>query len=329
MKIYIDESGLFIPSASSKGTYSAVGCLITPSIYQHKLKAAFLDFCISEGLDAISCKGSQLSEKQIAVLMDILGSFPILLNAVVVDCYQEKEQAIKKHQELQVIGTRGNITDDFHPSIIKEADELCDRLRKMPPQLYMQSVVMHEAIYDSIQKSLLYYPSLLPKELGSFEWIVDAKHNQNITNYEAYWRGTIAPMLQGKTLRKTFKTVIGHNYKYFNRKYTAKNPSKFHKSLRKNKNSQILDVVKIASVVSFETDESSVGLKLADIATNSLTRALKGHFSKDTLIKIAKLMPYKRNDVPKFISLSIAEKEKVGEYSKVIEVFHRHSKRIV
>jgi hypothetical protein len=82
-------------------------------------------------------------------------------------------------------------------------------LERMPPQLYVQCVLMSELVATAIEDNLMYFAQRRPRELGKFEWTVDAKDPVRVSPQEAWWRDTLAPSFSAIRLRHIIIANVG------------------------------------------------------------------------------------------------------------------------
>jgi hypothetical protein len=98
--------------------------------------------------------------------------------------------------------------------------ELRRTLERMPIQLYTQFVAQTHLLCALIEDVPNYYSQRQPRELGLFEWFVDAK-DKNVTAQEYWWRSTLGPMIQARSRRQPFGRVSDDDfdYTYFDKAY--------------------------------------------------------------------------------------------------------------
>jgi hypothetical protein len=117
----------------------------------------------------------------------------------------------------------------------------------------------------------------MPKELGAFNWVIDAKDsNVNKTSYEELWSTLLMPILQTNFNLGQFEDG---DYSYFSKYDVAfEDMSDFQKSLRSKNSIGATDLKKLISEsLSFDDSSSIIGLQLVDIIASAFNRAMNGN----------------------------------------------------
>jgi hypothetical protein len=237
-------------------------------------------------------KAAELKTHHLAVLVDVLYKYDSLLHAVAIDVSAHPAGVIARHQLSQAEGITRFLTNEHYPSLREELCELRRKLERMPEQLYVQCVAMHQLLWTIVDEGALYFSQRRPNDLGKFEWLVDAKDPARITNQEEWWRTVIGPMAQSRSRRKGFITGTGKefNYTYFDRAFLSEGEISHPDG--SSKTIQGIDINKlITQRVSFVDSKSQLFIQVTDILTGFMRRALRSQIvDHDILPALGKLM---------------------------------------
>ena len=220
MHIFLDESGNF--TGIGDGTHpSAVGALVVPN---YALKDVLREYTtIRKNLPQENghVKGRSLSEPQVASVIELLTSLPVLFEATVIDVGLHSVEGLELHRTDQASAFDKNRRIAVHVSMQRDLKQLQERLEALPLQLYVQSVLTFELVHSVINNASLYFAQRKPEELSIFNWVIDAKQfSKPITPWEDWWLTVIPAMLQSKSARKPFKKLEGADYSHFARSET-------------------------------------------------------------------------------------------------------------
>ena len=142
-------------------------------------------------------KGSKLSEKQISDVILLLRNHNVLVEILCLDVASHSKEGVDKYKEVQANKIIENLTDEHHENMVTQLNAYRDRLICLPNQLFLQAMITIELMKRILENSTLYYSQCMPKELGAFNWVVDAKDsNVSKTNYEELWSTLLMPILQ-------------------------------------------------------------------------------------------------------------------------------------
>jgi len=237
-------------------------------------------------------KAAELQTHHLVTLVDVLYRHDSLLHAVALDVSGHPAGVIAQHQALQAEGITRNLTDDHYPSLREALWELRRKLEGMPEQLYVQCVAMHQLLWTIVEEVPFYFSQRRPKDLGKFEWFVDAKDPRRITSQEEWWRTVIGPMGESRSRREGFITGTGKefNYRYFDRAFASEGEL-WHPDLPRER-VQGFDVNKlITQRVAFMDSKSELFIQVTDVLTGFMRRALRSRtVDCDTLSALGKLM---------------------------------------
>jgi Protein of unknown function (DUF3800) len=167
-------------------------------------------------------KGGILGFSHLESLIEVLFRHDALMHVCAIDVSREDDARIDKHKAEQCDRMTKYLTADHNADLVRQVWDLRRSLERMSRQLYIQSVVMRELVRIASEEVTSYFAQRRPRELGKFEWTIDAKDPRRITDQETWWRETLAPLLESASLREGFALVkdVGFNYEYFERSFT-------------------------------------------------------------------------------------------------------------
>jgi hypothetical protein len=305
MNVFIDESGRFIP-----GDRLSVICALTiphgsTGRARRELKFASGDWKKTDG----ELKGAHLDQSQLEVLVDLLFRHDALLHYSAIDVSREKVADVKFHKSRQAEGTTTRLTAEHHPDLVKEVWKLREIVEAMPDQLYVQCVLQTDLICRVVEEVCIYFSQRRPKELGQFEWWIDAK-DKKITTQEKWWRDVVGPTIESRSLRQPFITVrdAGFNYRHFDRSFSFRKRMWF--SDRPRKKLEGIDIKKlIVDATEFIDSKSDILIQAADVLCSTARRAIQAADYDERLLRtLGRLQLYRRRggilQSPSLISLS-------------------------
>lgn len=310
MYIYIDESGLFSNPKGNPFQVPCIACLIIPSLQQDKIFSEYIELKNNWVIQG-EIKGSKLNEDQISSVISLLKKYEVFVEICAIDLGMHTEWEITLFKSIQADALTKNIDRRHKPTLVQEIVELQSSLRRLNNQLFVQTFVFCEAIYDVVQLASMYYCQIFPEELTSFNWVVDAKNSQ-ITDYEKIWLKIVLPFLQDKSFKEPFIEIEGMNYSFMDRFRVSylEVPEYLRGSVRNpDKPLNGFDIRKIITEkISFADSSNELGLQLVDIIGSCFTRAIKGHLQRPGWDELGALMFMKRGGKAiKFIGFSTSK----------------------
>jgi len=295
MLIFIDESGRFIP----RDDWSVVGAVAIPHKSVGPCRRALLretkDWPRRDG----EFKAGLLNEKHLRTLVDILYRHDAILSVVATDPSRYAPEAVVEHQANQAEGITKYLTPEHLPSLVESVWDLRRALERMPPQLYLQSIAMNELLWMVAEQVSLYFAQRRPRELGSFEWRIDAKDPRKVTSQEAWWRDVLGPLGESRTRRKPFVRVRDEsfNYKYFERSFRMEkeiwSPEDGSRKLVVGTDIKKL----ITNNTFFVNSKTDLFIQATDILVGFMRRALRDKkVSAPMLLDLGRLMIRRKTD---------------------------------
>lgn len=276
MHIFIDESGNFVIPGVARPKISSVTSLTVPDEHLERINMEFLSLRRSWGFD-IEVKGSQLSEKQISDVILLLRRHDVLVEIICIDIGMYTKENVDNYKEVQSNKLTENITEEHNEQLIAELHKYRERLSKLPNQLFLQAMASIKLMERIMTHSTIYYSQHRPKELGVFNWSIDAKNsNVDKTDYEELWSTLLMPILESNFKLGQFEEG---DYSHFSRYEVAIKDMTEHQQSRASEDSTGgVDIKKLISEsLSFDDSASLVGLQLVDILSSAFNRAMNGN----------------------------------------------------
>ena len=319
MKIFIDESGAFIPSPDKPQGVSVVGALTIPTCKYEKVCKWFAEISDKWPRDKGEIKGRRLNERHIGQIIPFLKRCDVIYQAVAMDVNPITNDDATNHRMTQARMLPMTLTPTHHPNVHQSVNDMAAALKKIGNQLYLQSLAMNSLVSDVIRYSTLYYCQRKPSELGSFDWVIDAKQPNKKTEYEDLWYKLVMPVLQTESLfGEPHFRLIGGDYRYFERHFLHEDMPEFifehlppdRRNNYEDKKRQGLDVrpTDIGNIMrrscNFDVSQNHCGLILADILTNAIRRAFMGNLGSEGWLPIGELMIPKKGKSIHLITIS-------------------------
>lgn len=276
MHIFIDESGNFVIPDVAKPKISSVTSLTVPGENLEHINIEFLALRKSWGFDD-EVKGSQLSEKQISDVILLLRRHDVLVEVICLDIGTHSKEGVDKYKVVQANKLLEHITEEHHEKLVAQLHEYRDRMISLPNQLFLQAMASIQLMKRILEHSTIYYSQHMPKELGEFNWSIDAKNaNVNKTDYEELWSTLLMPILETNFKLGQFENG---DYSYFSRyEVEFDDMTEHQKSLGTGESIGGVDIKKLISeCLSFDDSATIVGLQLVDIISGAFNRAMNGN----------------------------------------------------
>jgi hypothetical protein len=291
MHIFIDESGTFTLSGD-RHSISVVGALIVPDHQLPKLERKWARMRPGFTGEADEVKGRSLSERSIRDVVSMLRSHEVIFEVSAIDMGLHDAATIARHQSEQAERFTTSLTDRHSTGVRAEMADLGARLRRIPPQLYVQSAVTFSLIHRTIEVGSMYFSQRRPEELASFHWVIDAKSGEQITEWERWWSFVVMPVLQSMSLREGLRMFAGGDYSHFER-FSQPTPDylkAYTKRQRGRSDGKATDLRKLMTESFRFSGTAEPGLELADIVVNATRRGMTHRLAKEGWNGIADLM---------------------------------------
>jgi hypothetical protein len=313
MHIYIDESGSFVTPAAMKPKVSCVAALVVPSSKHDQLLRDFIRVRSSWGLATDEVKGSSLGESRIAEVISLLENYDVIVEICGIDVGSHAQSQVTTYKHLQADKLTESLTPQHQPTMIEDVHRRRDYLLKMPNQLFIQASCVIQLIDRVVETATLYYSQRIPRELGEFHWIVDAK-DITITKAEEWWSLMMLPIIEAMSIKNPMMTLEGADYSYFKR--FSKTPDRVpehHKDIIDNADAPFeASDLKMIMQESFKFADSRTneGLQLVDIVASAFTRAMNGNLKKEGWEKLGELIIGRKPQSIRMIMLNTSPPDK-------------------
>lgn len=280
MNIYIDEAGSFVKPNENKCAISAVGALILPENKTKNIFSKFVSLKNKWGFKDKEVKGSQLDESQINSVIEILQKYNVMFEVVAIDMNIQENDSVDNHKQERANKMVSCITDEYNEILIANLHRTKAEIESLSNQLYIQASLTIELLMQVFQKTMLNYSLRKPKELKSFQWVVDAK-DRNITISEKIWKTLVLPLAQSQSFNKPLLMIKEGNYDYFFKDRKSGDIPKYLEQHIGNKDpNNFFEVNSVYSDIKFENSKDNIGVQLADILTTAIRRSMVGNLQK-------------------------------------------------
>jgi hypothetical protein len=296
MRIYIDESGVFVKPDQGGIAMQCVAALTVSESDNARLLDLHGQLVRDWKPDSGEIKGSRLSERQFNRLLTELSNLDVIATVVGIDMAVENDEAVTAHKLEQAKRFRKGVEGpEFLQSLKDDIDHHAAQLEQLPNQLYIQSAIQSELIYNVFQTTTLHYAQTNPSTLGSFQWVIDAK-GLEITEYEELWTSIVKPITQSMSLRDQFMTIREFDYSAmqpFNNLVLAEPPDYLKPGMspeRRKGEFHSVDIKKVLRDTQFKDSKTEPGLQFADCVANAFTRACNGRLQARGWRRLGQLM---------------------------------------
>ncbi|AXF43611.1 MULTISPECIES: DUF3800 domain-containing protein [Acinetobacter] len=350
MYIFIDESGVFLPTENN--SCSTVGALCVPDEAIDQVERALTDLKESLGIqneDEIKRPRPDCTSKPfesfIAKLVSLNCTFEALVTNIslnesetIVQAKNNVIESMKRYIEIEKI--KGDQLE-FVMNVINLTDSLSLQLFQ---QVYMQCYL----IVGLVEKVLNFYAKHSPESLSSFKWRIDQKGIKPEENsFEKVFQSLYLSIAVSASLRNPMRLVYeeSNNFSYFFHSFNTKHNSKkleneaklreIDISVWKNFMRPISLQPLLAKDFSFTDSKTSKGLQIVDLLVSSTNRCLKRNFDDNE--KMAKLLGGLMINSPDYGKYAIRtiifdgnidHSENIKEKIELYELMEKSSKKI-
>jgi hypothetical protein len=335
MLIFIDESGNFT-RPSKPHHVSCVVALVIPETFATALFRRFRRL-VRPWLDGrVELKGSQLSEAQMASVLGLVRRFDVIAFADCIDMGRHTEEGIDANKSEQGDALDRSAAGVTSPTLSKQIRDLANRVRGLPNQLWVETVVLTEVVDRVIRHGPLYYSQRIPSVLGRFRWRIDAK-SIDVTPYERLWADIVKPVMQTKSLDVPTISLVGADYSAFApfEETMPEAPAHLRDHLPDGGRAGLfhfIDLNRIMADLRFRSSDRLAGLQLADMVASAITRACNGTLDRAGWTGLGRvlLQNEKGRHALRFIAL---QHETAGShaapYADVVRHCDENAKRVV
>jgi hypothetical protein len=332
MNIYIDEAGVFVKPSQNKCAVSAVGALILPEEKEKIIFSKFEALKTKWGFKNKEVKGSQLSETQVASVIEILEKYNVMFEIVAIDMNIQNDDGITAHKLDRANKMISCITDEFNEILIKNLHNTKEEIESLPNQLYVQVSLTIELLIQVFQKTMLNYSLRKPKELELFKWIVDAK-NLNLTTSEKIWKTLILPLAQSRSFDEPILMIKEGDYShYYKNRKRGDIPNYLSEHVKDKDPNSFTELNSVYSDIKFDNSKNNLGVQLADILITSIRRSMNGNLQKQGWKNFGKIIVKGKNQSITLLNMdedsNFEKYETDPAYFEVIANLNKTSKTI-
>lgn len=320
MRIYIDESGIFKPEPNKPSSVSCITALIVPNVLEKNLFNAFnqwkqLPSLQNKENNSNEIKGSKLDEKEISSLLLLLSRFDVIIEVVCVDTGKTTDSEVARDKlDLSTRFLNSQIGAKVNNKFNK------DVLMSLPDQLYLQGLLLFQLVNEVLKQSIPYYVQRFPKDLGSFDWFIDAK-NKNITEYETISTHLVMPFLQAINHTNPSYYLVEEDYSAFSKYLISEKDLVDKKGL--------FSINEIMKNLSFEQSETNVGIQIVDILANCIRRAMSDHLQFEGWKYLSNLIIRREKQSIMLTKLNLQITNSPFSYAKFVNYFQCCGKQML
>lgn len=302
MYIFIDESGIFLPS-DNINQWSSVGALVVPDESLLKVKQALFKLKKDEGIEKdeeFKRNRPDSNSKPFLLFLKRLKKYKCTLHVSSENGSENDLNATNKHREETINGIKNYcIKKDISTT---EYNEIEKKIKQLSTQQYNQCIHQSYMVNNLISKVISLYAQISPQSLEKFIWAIDQKNN-NETNYDKIYKMLHIGLIEVASKNTPFHIlqIKKTNLSYFNNSYLINNKIEIEKSIKETKllykkdfkeNEEYIQAIDLKKLLldnyTLMNSEESFGLQIADLLVSSVNRCLKGNFSDNSAM--AKLL---------------------------------------
>lgn len=282
MLVFIDESGNFSGfGRTNPPSLAAVGVLCIPHGHMAKLTRKYESLRRSFPLDRGEVKGRLLSEAHVAAVVELLRRNSAVLELTIADVGAHTEEGVRSYRDELAVFMEGR-KPRFHVDAQVEVEDAVSQIRKSAPQLFLQAIATMDVLERVIVHLPMYFAQRQPRELGVFEWIVDAKDRDKTTDWERWWSSYCRGVLAARSKSRPGAVLSDADYTHFDRAFGQERDGEEGTDL-----SLLMSNFRFSSA-------PEVGLELVDIVTNAVRRAVTGNLAENGWRDIPRIMIHRR-----------------------------------
>lgn len=325
MRIYIDESGAFIPTPG-RDRVCCVAALGVPEATGPRLLAEFVALRESWTSEP-EIKGSSLTDEQTTAALRLFGSYDVVARITALNGRDHTDGALRAFQAEQVDRFNASLTPDHNQNARQWVQSLIDEWSQLPPQLVAQLYTLVLTIEEVIRDVPTYYAQRAPEELGRFDWFVDPK-DVTPTRYDQLWQRMVCPLLQSMSMSDPWGRVAGLDYSHFDR-YDMVMLDYLLPHLpagARHDRATGIDLRKLLfESASFPSSKDEAGLQIVDIVASAFTKAMNGRLPETLWPLLAGVMLQRQHNEPPVRMVAFGQ----GDGSRIpAEAHHTHVLRL-
>ena len=278
--VFIDESGTFQPLTPPSRKVSCIAALIVASRVVPDLLREFRQLASTLPQVNGEVKGSRLDEPQVASVLSLLARYDALVEVVAIDAGAHPAPGITafRRRQAQLIDRHAQHNPDAR--VRERAARVRDHVESMSDQLFVQAWLTMLLVERVAETVTLYFAVRAPRELATFEWIVDAK-GASLTRSEEFWVQFVLPFTETRSAVQPFRIVPNGDYAHFARFFLPpREPdprSRRARGAAKTSRGTIDFRAILTEHLTFGDSTAAVGLQLADVVANATARAFNNN----------------------------------------------------
>jgi hypothetical protein len=325
MHIFIDESGVFMPSLTRPGI-SLVGALVIPDARMAYVERKYKVIRARLPKERGEVKGRSLSESEVASIVELLRRNECLLEVMAIDLNMHTEADISAHRlDLARVMTSG-VTPAHHQNVHEWAQSLAKRVKALNNQLYVQSVLTVELVRYTTDHATNYYAQRRPHELAGFRWVIDGKDKACVTESEDLWTQIVRPLLMAKSVEQPMAMFEGGDYEHFKR-FEGPVPDWLPKP--EGAADTATDVGMLITEHFRYSSDNEPGLELADIVVTATRRALTGNLQIRGWKEVPSLMIHRPQQYIHLVKLHNRPVRPHASYERALRRFTRSGRNML
>lgn len=280
MHVFIDESGTFI--GHQPRSISVVGALAIPDGNLPRLKKKYARIRKSLLTGDGEVKGRDLDAGQIDRVVRLIKDRDAIFEVTALDLALHTATGVAAYQQ-RLVADMEQLFPTMPEALRERVAEASRYITQIPAQLFLQSLVTFDLMHRMIGHSALFFSQRKPYALGRFNWIIDGKDPQRVTNWENwlrfYARGALASLsARDPAPRPEPREGALLNFTCFDKAHTGKIGDQYG-----------IDPALLLNHVRFSS-EIEMGLEIVDILSNATRRMLRLELDRAGWINMHKLM---------------------------------------
>ena len=293
MHIFIDESGVFLPTPDSN-KWSSVGALVVPDESLQALKEALYKLKTSNGLKDIEefkRNRPDCSSESFEIFIESLVQLNCTLHVLSTNGSPTELSELKNYKEnikCSIRNYSSKVASSI--SIVEKVVNLIDNLSD---QQFSQCMFQSYMLKYLLDKVVLLYAEISPESLSNFRWKLDQK-NLKETNYDIVFKHLYSGIVLVSSLSRPGPICLGrqYDYSYFLSAFSPISNKKIEDSLEESLNlfdkdlkhlQEALIAIDFNKVLTHDftlaDSKDCFGLQSIDLLVSSVNRCLKQNFT--------------------------------------------------
>jgi len=335
MRIFIDESGSFVPTTNA-GSWCVVAAYVAPEDILKRVDSALHNLKLACGkADSDEVKLNDVNEPNYIAFLQQLSGLAGTLYCSASEMSSATIEDIERHRDQQA----RRIVAHIHTMKYEEGKESYTKasaqVGKLSAQLYLQLVCQIEVLHQVIDRAVLYYVQRRPQTLRQFVWSIDQK-NSSKTEYEDAFEKVAPGALQAMSIERPSIALKGGDYSAMRKFAFDKDSAPHHLNETYKLGVEVVGSLNISKILKnnmqFVNSATSTGVQVADLLVSGIRRALRGQFKNQVAVArlLGRLMVQnvRREQVPRMISLASGGFVN-GPAKEVVVLFNQWARRTI